>query len=65
MERGFGLLQTILQSAHSGPLGEVLWEEPGWFLWQPVAIAWRRGTSGGGGGVAMTTSFEGLPRWEC
>lgn len=44
-------------------MGEVLWEEPGWFLWQPVTIA-MAGELVRVEGVAMTTSFEGLPSWE-
>lgn len=41
MESRLPFTQTILQPAHSGPLEEV-WEDPGWFLWEPAAIAMGR-----------------------
>lgn len=64
MERGLGLLQTILQPVHLGPPGG---DPLGRARVVPVATS---GHCSGGGelvrveGVAMTTIFEGLPRLE-
>lgn len=56
-ERGLGLRGSYNLPIWV-PLGLVLWEEPGWFLWQPGAIA-----TGGGDLVRVE---GGPPRlcWE-